>query len=307
MTQSLFFCYHTYTFSSICLLDAMLKLQPVIKQAAERPVVPIFRGSQMSNIELDNTEARDKQKLLLQEFDQIARRTARPTGLTAIRISRGMWISLKMTNLLQRLGYNKRKLANLEREKPLILNIGCGSVKDSSMINADLFPYYLPILEQIILGLKFLVNPFWGDKNLVFYLLINLPYYDLHLSNCADGIVLSHVLEHLPPTLVINALRNCLDYLKPGGCIRVSVPYLGAYDLASLPPSQGVKNRMLAKNSVIYGWEHQFMYDAELLTALMEKAGFSYVKEVAFQEGLLHQTDLKSRQPESIYLTGLKT
>lgn len=251
----------------------------------------------MSNIELDNLDALDKQKLLLKEFDKIARRVAPPTGLTAIRHSLGMWISLNMTVLLQRLGYNKRTIANFQGEQ-LILNIGCGKITDSSYINADLFPL-LSRVAQIITG----------NKEWELDLLINLPYYDRHLSNCADGIVVSHVLEHasLPPTLVINALCNCLDYLKPGGCIRVSVPYLGAYDRASLPSIQGVKNQMLAKNSLIYSWGHQFMYDVELLTALMEKAGFSDVKEVAFQEGLLHQTDLKSRQPESIYLTGVKT
>jgi len=249
----------------------------------------------MSNIELDNTDTPDKQKLLLQEFNKIARRVAPPTGLTAIRHSLGMWISLNMTVWLQRLGYNKSTIANVKGEQ-LILNIGCGKITDSSYINADLFPL-LSTVAQIIIG----------KKEWELDLLINLPYYDGHLSNCADGIVVSHVLEHLPPTLVIDALRNCLDYLKPGGCIRVSVPYLGAYDRASLPPSQGVKNQMLAKNSLIYSWGHQFMYDAELLTALMEKAGFSDVNEVAFQEGLLHQTDMKWRQPESIYLTGVKT
>ena len=48
------------------------------------------------------------------------------------------------------------------------------------------------------------------------------------------------------------------------------------------------------------------MYDAELLTLLMEEAGFSEVKEVTFKKGILSETDLPHRQPESIYLTGVK-
>ncbi|MBP0026765.1 hypothetical protein PN466_05380 [Roseofilum reptotaenium CS-1145] len=236
----------------------------------------------------------DKQKVLLKEFNRVARRVTPPTGLTAIRQSLGRWISLNMTVLLQGLGYNKSTIANFKGEQ-LILNIGCGTITDSSYINADLFPL-LSTVAQVIAG----------KKEWELDLLINLPYYDRNLSNCADGIVVSHVLEHLPPTLAIGALCNCLDYLKSGGCMRISVPYLGAYDLASLPPNQGLTNQMLAKNSLIYSWGHQFMYDAELLTALMEKAGFSDVKEVAFQEGLLYETDLKSRQQESIYLTGIK-
>jgi hypothetical protein len=48
------------------------------------------------------------------------------------------------------------------------------------------------------------------------------------------------------------------------------------------------------------------MYDSELLTVLLEEAGFSQVKEVAFGQGLLGETDPLERRSRSIYLTASK-
>ncbi len=38
------------------------------------------------------------------------------------------------------------------------------------------------------------------------------------------------------------------------------------------------------------------MYDVEIMTILMEEAGFRNIKEVAFGEGIFNETDVKSRQ-----------
>ena len=48
------------------------------------------------------------------------------------------------------------------------------------------------------------------------------------------------------------------------------------------------------------------MYDAKILRVLLEEAGFTEVKEVAFREGLLNETDIEFRASESIYLTAIK-
>jgi predicted SAM-dependent methyltransferase len=137
--------------------------------------------------------------------------------------------------------------------------------------------------------------------------LLNLTYYDKNLLEYAHTIILSHVLEHIHPQLAIRALKNCFAYLKPGGYIRVSVPYLEAYNQANLPQCQDVCNRMLAKNRLIYGWGHQFMYDADLLGVLLEEAGFVEVKEETFGKGLLGETDSLEHRAESIYLTAIKS
>ena len=134
----------------------------------------------------------------------------------------------------------------------------------------------------------------------------SLTNYDESLANFADGIVLSHVLEHIPPTKALVSLRNCFNYLKPDGIIRISVPCLDKYIHGDIPPYSNLSNRTLAMNRVIYDSTHQFMYDATILRFLLKEAGFTEVKEVAFREGLLNETDIEFRAPESIYLTAIK-
>lgn len=251
----------------------------------------------MSNLETKNPGLKENErKILLQEFEQVAYELKKSSVLREIIIYnlRG-WISSKLTLVMQSLGYNYRKIRDF-KEKRLILNIGCLQITNNSYVNADLVPDIGQFLKIIT-----------GKYKIEHDLFINLIYYDKNLFGVADGIILSHVLEHIPSMLAITALKNCFAYLKQGGVIRVSVPYLGAYEQPKFPDCQTVGNRMLAKNKLIYDYGHQFMYDAELLTLLMEEAGFKEVKEVTFGKGILGETDLPHRQPESIYLTGVKS
>ena len=250
----------------------------------------------MSNLETENPGLKENEKkILLQEFEQVAYDLKKSSVLREIITYnlRG-WISSKLTVLMQDLGYNHLQLRNF-KEQRLILNIGCLEITNNSYVNADL----VPDIGQFI---KILTGKYKIEHNLF----INLISYDKHLSGVADGIILSHVLEHINSMLAITALKNSFAYLKSGGSIRVSVPYLGAYEQPNFPDCQKVGNRMLAKNKLIYDYGHQFMYDAELLTLLMEEAGFKEVKEVSFGKGILGETDLPHRKPESIYLTGVK-
>lgn len=204
---------------------------------------------------------------------------------------------LNFTVLMQLLGYNKKQLSRIKREQ-IILNIGCLANKNKDYVNADLVPVY---------GIRDIVKIILKKSELDCELVINLTYHDRHLSGFANSVILSHVLEHIHPQLAITALKNCFSYLKSGGYIRVTVPYLGAYNQPNLATYQNVEDLMLATNKLIYGYGHQFMYDAKLVIVLMEEAGFSEVKEVTFARGVLGETDLTERQPESIYLTGVKT
>jgi SAM-dependent methyltransferase len=242
-------------------------------------------------------ELETEKMVLLQDFEKVALSITPGSGLI-LEIGRVFLreISLNLTRLLQRLGYNKRKLlVYKEKGKSIILNIGSYEFIKDTFINTDILPSGKDFLKLII-----------GKHVIKNNMFLDITTYDKYLLHCADGIVLSHVLEHIPPTLAITALRHCFDYLKPGGCIRITVPYLGAYDQIDFPEDAGVVNRMLAKNWLIYGWGHKFMYDAEILALLMQQAEFSEVKEVAFGEGLLHETDNADKKFHSIYLTGVK-
>jgi Methyltransferase domain len=196
---------------------------------------------------------------------------------------------------MQLLGYNKKKLALFNRQEKIILNIGCANDVKNGYINGDLFPALGDIFRIVT-----------GQYQIKHGLFINLCNFDKNLSEIADGIILSHVLEHIPSWKVITALKNCCQYLKSGASIRVSVPYLGKYDEKTINSDFEKASNMLKKNTLIYCHGHQFMYNVELIQFLMHEAGFSKVQEVNFQEGFLGESDIPERQAESIYVTGFK-
>ena len=235
---------------------------------------------------------------LLTEFLRVANKIYPHSGLLSIMSSLRTWLGLEVTVLMQRFGYNKKKISCF-RDKPIVLNIGCQGSKsqDSHCVDTDL------LLGKSLL--KFIFNQLDYD------LLVNIVYCDKNLLSVADGIVISHVLEHIPPNQVLAALKNCFAYLKTDGCIRVSVPNLALYEQPHFPQNSFTENgqvndHMLAKNLLLYGWGHKFMYDVNLLTVLMEEAGFSAVTEVSFGEGLLGENDTLKHKDESMYLTGIK-
>ncbi len=253
---------------------------------------------------MNMTDRVKDKKFLLEEFQKVANREAPPvSSWRGLKYSFSQWLCLNGTILMQRLGYNRKKSLAIKQslgQKPIILNIGCLEQVDNNYVNADLVPFG---------GIRTIWKFIRGNSEFKCDLLVNIFFYDRYLWEFADGIVLSHVLEHVHPLLIITALKNCFAYLKPGGCIRISVPYLGIFEQSELPitfPDCQIYNRTLAKNKVIYDYGHQFMYDAELLTVLLEEAGFSQVKEVAFGEGLLGETDPLERRSRSIYLTASK-
>lgn len=97
----------------------------------------------------------------------------------------------------------------------ILINIGAGAVRPGPpFINVDslcqLLPPGTPEREALNLEMNYaeadLRNP--------------LPF----TSDYADGLMLSHVLEHFCAINGTNLLRECHRVLKPGGVVMVSVP-----------------------------------------------------------------------------------
>ncbi|MGL5875799.1 MAG: methyltransferase domain-containing protein [Xenococcaceae cyanobacterium] len=258
----------------------------------------------MHKLELENKKLEqnsNKRKILLEEFQEVGENLAPPfSSFKRLRYTFGEWFCLNFTRLLQQLGYNKRKILaikkNLDSQEKIILNIGCSDDTKRNFLNAELVSLfgYRSIFRR----------KEWKD----FDLFVELTFYDKYLSEFANGVVLSHVLEHIHPLLAVRALKNCFAYLKPGGCLRISVPDLRTYEKQNVlhPEISQIKNQTLAKNLLIYAYKHQFMYDAEIVKLLMEEAGFQNVQEASYRQNLLGETDVSKRQAESIYITGIK-
>lgn len=244
------------------------------------------------DVKLDFTA--EERKILLEEMQLLEHNISIYSwGLRGFRTYVSGAFTLPLTNFMQTIGYNK-KIINLKKSDTVILNIGCRDDTDNDYINAELFPS-LGEMWRIIRG----------KQKINYDLFLNICKEDKNLLEVADGIIFSHVLEHIPLNLALVALKNCFKYLKKNGCIRICVPYLGKYQQPPDTPYEKAKN-MLAINTVIYCYGHKVMYNTELLKLLMAEAGFSQIEEVNFEEGLLGMSDLPERESESIYLTGVK-
>lgn len=240
--------------------------------------------------------SKDERDNLLHEFSNLANQITPPLDLfSSLKYSLRTWLCLNLTVLIQKLGYNKRKIDQWQNQgKKVIINIGSlGEFGDRQYLRADL-----------LLGINYLPKIYLNQLN--YDLLLNITSCDQNILNTAEGIFLSHVLEHIPPTLALKALKNCFAYLKSGGCLRVVVPDLEKMSLGQLNSPQESIQRTIKINQSFYDWGHKFMYNSDLLTLLIEQAGFVEVQQVQFQEGLLGETDLKKYKQASIYVTGIK-
>ncbi|MEM1168645.1 MAG: methyltransferase domain-containing protein [Cyanobacteria bacterium P01_H01_bin.35] len=248
-----------------------------------------------------NNQTTEKE-IILEEFNKLTKFVKPPmTSLENIKSIFKLWLSFNFTRLMQRIGFNRKKIKTFSEKSQIILNIGCAGDEKEEYINADVFRVFgdwgFASIRRFLLGNR--------DKTR-YDLFLNLTELDQDLLGIADFIILSHVLEHIHPQYALVALKNCFDYLKIGGYIRLAVPFLDAYNTSNLPECQKLTYPILAKNRLIYGWGHCFMYDAVLLKFLLEEAGFSEVEQVNFGSGILGETDVAEYRQESIYLKGKK-
>lgn len=125
----------------------------------------------------------------------------------------------------------------------------------------------------------------------------------------ADFVYSSHFLEHLFKRDAERLLTDCHRALKLGGILRISVPDL-AYAVSLYVT--GEKEKMLADYFFVEDKEsflarHKYMYDFELLKALLEKIGFSQVARCAYQEGRTPDIKLLDNRPEdSLFVEAIK-
>jgi predicted SAM-dependent methyltransferase len=112
--------------------------------------------------------------------------------------------------------------------------------------------------------------------------------------NSFDGIFCEHVVEHFDLEQGSELFRRCLHVLRPGGAMRIIVPD-GEKVMRTYfeKPEELISRRqaetgcaMEAVNSYFRRrYEHQCLYDFELLQHQLEAAGFDRVVRVWFRTG----------------------
>jgi predicted SAM-dependent methyltransferase len=134
-----------------------------------------------------------------------------------------------------------------------------------------------------------------------------------------DGIFTEHVLEHFDIENGRKLLLKCHDMLKEGGVVRIIVPD-GRRILKRYfeEPESIIRYRecqtgcaMEAVNSWFHQrYEHQFIYDADVLGHILKEVGFRNVRQAGYMstefgaESLL--LDDRKYEWESLYMEAMK-
>ena len=136
-------------------------------------------------------------------------------------------------------------------EQRLKLHVGCGDKHLDGWINID---------QQALPGVDVVADVTGGLK----------------FSN-VEAVYAEHFLEHLPITAALDFMVEAHRVLGSDGVIRLSTPNLDWVWLTHyrLEASEGEKSTMAVNlNRAFHGWEHQFLWNREMLTKALTACGF---------------------------------
>ena len=212
------------------------------------------------------------------------------------RIPHGLYSALRLlrneVNIYRLHRKGIKKARTYAGQSDMNLNIGCGPNRKQGWINIDLLP----------------------DVDLSLDMREAMPFSE----NSATIIYSEHFFEHLDyPEPAKRFLKECHRILKPGGIFSVGVPdtewplqaYVGPDDknyfawskVNCLP--EWCQTRI---DDINYHFrqdgEHRFAYDYETLHHALMEAGFSNIRQRAFDAGL----DTESRRIGTLYVDAVK-
>jgi predicted SAM-dependent methyltransferase len=97
--------------------------------------------------------------------------------------------------------------------------------------------------------------------------------------------VAEHVWEHLTPEQAAAAARNCFEFLKPGGYLRIAVP-------DGLHPDASYIEYVRPGGTGLGSDDHKVLYNYRTLSATLEAAGLVvHLLEWFDEEGVFHFSD----------------
>ena len=182
----------------------------------------------------------------------------------------------------------------------VILHLGCGEhyIAKPGFINID--------------GNLFRRKDLWLD------ITIGFPFPDKSI----DGILASHVLEHLTEKQVGRVLKESYRVLKPGGTVRFITPHLGksieAYMRGDITffsewPDQRHSIGGQFNNHLLCRDQHRLMFDFSFMRELLMHAGFENCWEVSPEESKIFAgSELQEIQrgiaqdPRSLFVEAIK-
>jgi predicted SAM-dependent methyltransferase len=121
-------------------------------------------------------------------------------------------------------------------------------------------------------------------------------------SGTFDYIYCEHMIEHISWQDGQTMLWECHRVLKPRGVMRISTPdlevILGLYSptlsaeqknyiewmVRKELPEVSIHKAAFVINNTFRNWDHQFIYDANLMTLALERCGFTDIRRCAYGE-----------------------
>ncbi|MBL8122094.1 methyltransferase domain-containing protein [Candidatus Saccharibacteria bacterium] len=169
----------------------------------------------------------------------------------------------------------RRRVTGNNSEKPVMLNVGCGTDYKKGWVNID--NNSDNNIKKLDLNHD-LRNP--------------LPYKD----NSVDFIFNEHFFEHLTVDEGQAAMREFMRVLRPGGVMRIAMPDLSQSVAVYLDKKW--KDRDFIKkfgmdfiqtpaellNMSFRWWGHQWLYDWEELERRLKQAGYENIKQCKFKK-----------------------
>jgi len=136
-------------------------------------------------------------------------------------------------------------------------------------------------------------------KNHTFYhhrIEYGLPFDD----GAVDFVYSSHTFEHLFKKDAIFFLNESMRVLKPGGILRLCIPDLKyALKLYYNGKKEESMELFFPNSKSDYTSRHLYMYDFEMLSELLDKAGFVEIKECGYQKGETPDIEFLDVRPEA--------
>ncbi|KAA1396080.1 class I SAM-dependent methyltransferase [Aeromicrobium ginsengisoli] len=202
------------------------------------------------------------------------------------------------------------------------VNLGCGIVALPGWENYDKSPVMLlrrvPFLRSLLVKLKILTPGHiqtWPDNVQRRDLTKPLPQAD----GTVEAIYSSHMLEHIYLQEARELVKEAYRVMAPGGILRLALPdgELWARQLLEGQGGEHFNERINAypvarpkgRRQITFmlgGSAHKWQPTRDLVKAMVEDAGFTNFRELAYQEGDLPQVTEVEVRPESMFFEAVR-
>lgn len=208
---------------------------------------------------------------------------------------------------------------SLSKNSVVKVNLGCGLALAPNWVNVDAslnaffagrWKWLIRILYRISGANRYYslaqYTAILSENKFIFHdLSRSLPFRE----GSVDFFYSSHFFEHLFKPDAERLMRDCYAALKNEGVLRITVPDL---EYAIQQYMTGQKKEMLENYFFVddlssYLARHKYMYDFELLSNSLYRAGFKRVTKCAFKTGVTPDIDILDNRPEeTLFVEAMK-